>query len=331
MTAKKIVKSGKYFRRVEIKISGLSHRHPIEKLSKYIKHTFHPSPDELNGIYREAAYRIDLEGLTAQKNLLNERIAEIESKYIKGLTFEKTANNILGLLKDLHSIQTKISELRKSSHKYLGFFKGYVPVPEVINEIGNLEKLIHEIEHNLDGPELNSLLDAFGEVEYAKFLLANIDKRILRIPLELNRDSQRRIRAERQAETLAQKKLAAKVKSKAQLAKEDKKAKELERLKSLAASTAEDKRKILSRKKKDLRHHNQCPYCGIEFDVFSNVHADHIYPLSKGGLEVEENLVLVCSSCNLKKGNLTLREFIIKFKLNRDKIEGRLELLGKSF
>jgi 5-methylcytosine-specific restriction endonuclease McrA len=83
--------------------------------------------------------------------------------------------------------------------------------------------------------------------------------------------------------------------------------------------------------KKDLQHHNQCPYCGCEFDILTEIHTDHIYPLSKGGLEDDDNLVLVCSSCNLKKSDYTLREFIIKFKLDRDAIEGRLELLGKRF
>lgn len=74
--------------------------------------------------------------------------------------------------------------------------------------------------------------------------------------------------------------------------------------------------------------HN-CPYCGN--DLGQTPHADHIYPVSKGGLSVSKNMVMVCSKCNLKKKDLTLREFITKFSMNRDEIEKRLEELGKSF
>jgi 5-methylcytosine-specific restriction endonuclease McrA len=60
-------------------------------------------------------------------------------------------------------------------------------------------------------------------------------------------------------------------------------------------------------------------------------HVDHIYPISKGGHSVETNMVKVCGDCNLKKGSLTLREFIAKYKLDRDAIERRLDELGKKF
>jgi hypothetical protein len=42
-------------------------------------------------------------------------------------------------------------------------------------------------------------------------------------------------------------------------------------------------------------------------------------------------MVKVCASCNSKKSDLTLREFIEKFKLQRDVIEERLIALGKEF
>jgi 5-methylcytosine-specific restriction endonuclease McrA len=74
---------------------------------------------------------------------------------------------------------------------------------------------------------------------------------------------------------------------------------------------------------------HSCPYCGN--DLGQIPHADHIYPVSKGGLSVSKNMVMVCSKCNLKKKDLTLREFITKFSMNRDEIENRLEELGKSF
>jgi len=73
----------------------------------------------------------------------------------------------------------------------------------------------------------------------------------------------------------------------------------------------------------------RCPYCYQTLG--EDPHADHIYPVSKGGLSVVENMVMVCSPCNLKKKDLTLREFIGKFRLDREEIERRLDELGKRF
>ena len=100
-------------------------------------------------------------------------------------------------------------------------------------------------------------------------------------------------------------------------------------LKNRAALSEREKRSLVGAVKKKLKHHDDCPYCGG--DLGPNPHADHIYPLSRGGYGVPSNMVLVCSSCNLKKHNFTLREFILKFNLDRDVIESRLEKLGKHF
>lgn len=73
-----------------------------------------------------------------------------------------------------------------------------------------------------------------------------------------------------------------------------------------------------------------CPYCGENlFKSFS--HLDHIYPVKKGGQSIKANLVFVCSDCNLKKSDLTLRNFIKKTKLNEIEIHERLEALNKDF
>jgi hypothetical protein len=51
-------------------------------------------------------------------------------------------------------------------------------------------------------------------------------------------------------------------------------------LKNKAAQTIKEKRKLGSRVKQNLNSH-ECPYC---FSILSkNTHADHIYPLAKGG------------------------------------------------
>ena len=72
-----------------------------------------------------------------------------------------------------------------------------------------------------------------------------------------------------------------------------------------------------------------CPYCGGNLD--NTMHADHIYPVSKGGLSSVRNMILVCRLCNLAKSNYTLREFIERNGLDRDVVEENLRLLRKDF
>jgi hypothetical protein len=72
-----------------------------------------------------------------------------------------------------------------------------------------------------------------------------------------------------------------------------------------------------------------CPYCGLPLG--DSIHADHIYPVSKGGLSTIENMVLICDQCNLKKGSKTLRQFIAACNLDGKRVELVLESLGKHF
>lgn len=74
---------------------------------------------------------------------------------------------------------------------------------------------------------------------------------------------------------------------------------------------------------------SHCPYCGG--DMGDDPHCDHVYPVSKGGLSTPQNMVYVCSDCNLKKTALTLTQFIKKYGFRRLEIEQRLEKLGKDY
>lgn len=49
------------------------------------------------------------------------------------------------------------------------------------------------------------------------------------------------------------------------------------------------------------RDRYSCKYCGVSADP-SQLHADHIFPVSLGGLTVTENLQTLCAPCNLRKG-----------------------------
>lgn len=81
---------------------------------------------------------------------------------------------------------------------------------------------------------------------------------------------------------------------------------------------------------KQIHQMPYCPYCGLPLSI-DDAHADHIYPVSKGGLSTRKNMVYVCSACNVIKGSLTLRRFIIKAGFDESDVFGRLEALGKDF
>lgn len=57
----------------------------------------------------------------------------------------------------------------------------------------------------------------------------------------------------------------------------------------------------------------RCAYCGIALyiDMKRDTHIDHVIPLSKGGSNGVENLVLTCMFCNQSKGDKTLSEWYL--------------------
>jgi len=55
------------------------------------------------------------------------------------------------------------------------------------------------------------------------------------------------------------------------------------------------------------RDGNTCMYCGVHFNV-KQLTRDHVKPVSRGGLNVWENVVSACVSCNTRKGSHTLDE-----------------------
>jgi len=62
---------------------------------------------------------------------------------------------------------------------------------------------------------------------------------------------------------------------------------------------------------KILKEYNyKCAYCGIEFNDKILPEKDHIIPISKGGDNNKENVVPACRSCNAKKNNKLLKEFV---------------------
>ena len=51
----------------------------------------------------------------------------------------------------------------------------------------------------------------------------------------------------------------------------------------------------------------RCAYCGDNQGPFEN---DHLYPLSRGGTDDPNNIVLACVPCNREKRDMTLQEWM---------------------
>ena len=58
------------------------------------------------------------------------------------------------------------------------------------------------------------------------------------------------------------------------------------------------------------RDKNSCQYCGAT----TRLTIDHVIPKSKGGQDTWENLVVACSSCNVKKSDKLLEQTKLKLR-----------------
>ena len=62
----------------------------------------------------------------------------------------------------------------------------------------------------------------------------------------------------------------------------------------------EEKQKMkVSTRRRVFAANSRCVSCGSTKDL----QIDHIYPKSKGGSDIEGNLLVLCVKCNIKKGN----------------------------
>lgn len=105
------------------------------------------------------------------------------------------------------------------------------------------------------------------------------------------------------------------------------------RIVAMAAAHAGKTRQLAQPVRRNIEHQRAllsiCPYCGSVLG--EDTEADHIYPVARGGLSTEENMVFVCALCNGKKRDKTLREFIRTMNFDHSAVEQRLELLRKRF
>lgn len=121
-----------------------------------------------------------------------------------------------------------------------------------------------------------------------------------------------------------------------ELEKEKVKLQAVEDLKAKAAENDSETRKVADSFKRrfplarQLNRLSNCPYCNKSLNS-DNAHLEHIYPVSKGGRSIIKNLIWVCATCNLKKGDKTLSSFIKTSKLERDLVETNLDWLEKDY
>ena len=80
--------------------------------------------------------------------------------------------------------------------------------------------------------------------------------------------------------------------------------------------------------KPELTKFGKCAYCEERL-FFEDCHLDHIHPINKGGFTIESNCILVCASCNGRKGAFSLRAFCKEADLDFEKVVTRLEVLSK--
>lgn len=106
-----------------------------------------------------------------------------------------------------------------------------------------------------------------------------------------------------------------------------------DRIKAAAAAHFGRTRKLGAKVKEQIRHQmeivRECPFCGGVLGDDSV--ADHIHPVGHGGLSTPENMVYICYSCNEKKSDKTLREFVKLMGFDWNCIEPRLDKLGKRY
>ncbi|MBI1309679.1 hypothetical protein GC176_00085 [bacterium] len=70
-----------------------------------------------------------------------------------------------------------------------------------------------------------------------------------------------------------------------------------------------------------------CPYC--DSPIGDDWQADHIEPVSNGGLSMLSNMVAVCYACNQGKGSRSLAQFIVARGFDFDVVIDRLRQLNK--
>ena len=100
------------------------------------------------------------------------------------------------------------------------------------------------------------------------------------------------------------------------------------RLSAIDKKTRETSNTIVSQIRNENPDSFSCPYC-LKQTQKNNAEVDHIIPVSNGGLNVRNNLVLVCKECNQKKRDKSIVEFCVVNNIKIESLYERLKKIGK--
>lgn len=174
--------------------------------------------------------------------------------------------------------------------------------------------------YRLEGIKYQSLqhmaMQLFNDIQSVEGDIQSVNHRIDQVSASLQRQEQAAERERKKAENELKKAQAV----------ERKRAK-TEQRDAMAKAYAGKTREQADIIRRQLPRDHPCPYCFCALDA--RAHADHIHPVSRGGLSTARNMVYACSGCNQLKSNLTLIQFIWKFKRDAKKISQSLLALGK--
>lgn len=187
-------------------------------------------------------------------------------------------------------------------------------------QIAKLREKLDGKPYRLEGIEYQSLqymaMQLFNDVQSVEGDIQSVNHRIDLVNASLQREEQAAEKERRKDENDRRKAQAV----------ETKRAK-AEQRDAMAKAYAGKTREQADIIRRQLPRNHPCPYCFCALDV--RAHADHIHPVSRGGLSTTRNMVYACNGCNQLKSNLTLIQFIWKFKRDAKKISQSLLALGK--
>ena len=223
--------------------------------------------------------------------------------------------------------EQELAVLRSRTSITGAFGGGYTPEAKAVHD--NLELQIAKLREKRDGkpyrlegieyPSLRRMVEKLViQLQNVEGDIQSVDHRIVQVSASLQRQEQAAEKGRRKDENERKKAQAA----------ERKRAK-TEQRDAMAKAYADKTREQADIVRRRLPRDHPCPYCFCELDA--RAHADHIHPVSKGGLSTVRNMVYACSKCNQLKTDLTLFRFIGKFKRNADQIFRNLHALGKDF
>lgn len=254
-----------------------------------------------------------LSGVPLSINVLRKEIESVESLLpsvsLSIPYLEASFNN-----NEVHEKIARLNTSFESSRSFLGSIFGAVP-QEHSSKVRALERQLKML------PTVTCEIVHFNSVVEAKSALEKLNSYLVRlkegIPRAMARQEELLQAAIRREERREQRRIA-----------EQQRADHQAGLAAAHLAAGRDRARSIIPRVRGVEEF--CPYCEEEL-IDRQTHVDHIYPLSRGGLSTEVNMVEVCSTCNLYKSDLTLWEYVQQQGLDWLAVTQRLTALSKRF